>query len=57
MRSMREAHSTDPKRVEALKSHRFDTVLGEVGFDAKGDINAPGYGLYVWKGDKYEYAN
>jgi hypothetical protein len=34
MRSMREAHSTDPKRVEALKSHRFDTVLSEVGLCA-----------------------
>ena len=55
---MREAHSTDPKRVEAaLKSHRFNSVLGEVGFDAKGDISAPGYVLYAWKGGKYEYAN
>jgi branched-chain amino acid transport system substrate-binding protein len=55
---MREANSSDPKRVEAaLKSHRFNSVLGEVGFDAKGDISAPGYVLYVWKGGKYEYAN
>jgi branched-chain amino acid transport system substrate-binding protein len=58
MRSMRGAHSTDPKRVQAaLKSHRFNFLLGEVGFDAKGDISAPGYVLYAWKGGKYEYAN
>ena len=54
---MRDAHSSDPKRVEAaLKSRRFSSVLAEVGFGAKGDISAPGYTLYVWKGGRYEYA-
>jgi branched-chain amino acid transport system substrate-binding protein len=44
------AKSTDAKAVEkGLKANRFETVLGDVGFDAKGDISAPGYVLYVWK--------
>jgi branched-chain amino acid transport system substrate-binding protein len=56
--AIHEAHSTDPKRVEAaLKSSRFNSVLGEVAFDAKGDVNAPGYVLYAWRGGKYDYAN
>jgi branched-chain amino acid transport system substrate-binding protein len=55
--AMHDAHSTDPKKVEAaLKSERFNSVLGDVGFDAKGDISAPGYVLYAWKEGKYDYA-
>ena len=51
------ARSTDPKAIaEALKADRFDTLLGHVGFDAKGDISAPGYVLYVWSGGTYDYA-
>jgi branched-chain amino acid transport system substrate-binding protein len=44
------ANSSDAKAVAAaLKSQRFATILGNVGFDAKGDITAPGYVLYVWR--------
>lgn len=44
------AHTTDPKRLSAtLHAERFDLVLGTVGFDAKGDVTAQGYVLYVWK--------
>lgn len=51
------AKSIDPKLVSAaLKADRFDTILGDVGFDAKGDITAPGYVLYVWKGGNFDYA-
>lgn len=51
------AGTTDPRAVErALKSERFDLVLGQVGFDQKGDITAPGYVLYVWKNGGYAYA-
>jgi branched-chain amino acid transport system substrate-binding protein len=38
----------------ALRSHEFDTVLGRIGFDAKGDVT--GYETfvwYVWKDGKY----
>ena len=35
--------------LKALRSERFDLVLGTVGFDSKGDVTAQGYVLYVWK--------
>jgi branched-chain amino acid transport system substrate-binding protein len=34
---------------------KFETVLGEIGFDAKGDVTAPGYVFYEWKDGKYDY--
>jgi branched-chain amino acid transport system substrate-binding protein len=43
------------KVIAALKSNQFDTVLGRIGFDEKGDVTAPGYVLYVWKAGKYDY--
>jgi branched-chain amino acid transport system substrate-binding protein len=50
------AGTTDATKViAALKSNQFDTVLGRIGFDAKGDVTAPGYVLYVWKAGKYDY--
>lgn len=42
--------------VEALKSNEFSTVLGDFGFDDKGDVTAPGYVFYEWKGGNYDYA-
>ena len=38
-----------------LKSNQFDTVLGRIGFDKKGDVTAPGYVFYEWKDGKYDY--
>jgi branched-chain amino acid transport system substrate-binding protein len=40
--------------IEALRSHKFDTLYGEIGFDGKGDV----YGYepfvwYVWQEGKY----
>ena len=32
--------------AEALHTLQFDTVLGRIGFDAKGDVT--GYDTYVW---------
>ena len=37
---------------DLLKKEKFNTVLGEVGFDAKGDVTAPGYVFYEWKDGK-----
>jgi branched-chain amino acid transport system substrate-binding protein len=52
------ARSTDPKTLDkTLKSERFETILGEVGFDQKGDITAPGYVLYIWNNGSFDYAN
>jgi branched-chain amino acid transport system substrate-binding protein len=49
--------STDTKTVAAkLKAAKFDTVLGNVGFDAKGDVTAPGYVVYQWHNGTYDYA-
>ena len=38
-----------------LKAEKFDTVLGQVAFDAKGDVTAPGYVFYEWKDGQYAY--
>jgi branched-chain amino acid transport system substrate-binding protein len=52
-----DAKSADPKPVAAaLHADSFDTVLGPARFDAKGDITAPGYRLYVWRGGNFDYA-
>ena len=49
------SHSTNPKILDAtLKSEQFDTLLGRVGFDRKGDITAPGYVLYVWRNGTFD---
>jgi branched-chain amino acid transport system substrate-binding protein len=39
--------------IASLHSHQFDTVLGRIGFDRKGDITTAGWIWYVWKGGKY----
>ena len=44
---------TAPTLVAALKSGSFDTVLGPLGFDAKGDVKAPGYVFYEWRDGQY----
>ena len=41
--------------VAALNSGTFDTVLGELSFDDKGDVTLPGYVFYEWKGGTYDY--
>lgn len=45
--------STDTAKVtKALRAGKFATVLGEIGFDKKGDVTAPGYVFYEWKNGK-----
>lgn len=41
--------------VKALRANKFETVLGNIGFDAIGDVTAPGYVFYIWKDGKYDY--
>jgi branched-chain amino acid transport system substrate-binding protein len=51
------AKSTNWKKVaDTLRKNKYDTVLGKIGFDKKGDVTAPGYVFYVWKDGKYDYA-
>jgi len=44
------------KVIGSLRHEQFDTVLGEISFDDKGDVTAPGYIWYMWKNGKYEPA-
>jgi branched-chain amino acid transport system substrate-binding protein len=38
--------------IEAMHSHQFDTVLGQIGFDAKGDVTGfDPWQWYVWQAD------
>ena len=42
-------NSTDPKKViTAIKAGEWDTVLGKLSFDAKGDIKLLDYVVYKW---------
>jgi len=45
------AKSLDPKKVaEQMKSGKpHKTVIGDIGFDKKGDITRPDYVMYTWK--------
>ena len=50
------AGATDAAKVEAaLKGGKFKTVLGEIGFDAKGDVTGAAYVFYAWSGGTYAY--
>ncbi|MGZ0247366.1 MAG: branched-chain amino acid ABC transporter substrate-binding protein, partial [Alphaproteobacteria bacterium] len=44
-----------PKVIKALKAGEFQTVLGKIRFDAKGDVSAPGYVFYEWANGEYDY--
>ena len=49
-----EAGSTDPETVaETLRSHDWDTVIGTIGFDEKGDLKQSAYVWYVFKDGNY----
>jgi branched-chain amino acid transport system substrate-binding protein len=43
--------------LKVLRGPQFDTVLGRIAFDAKGDVTTPAYRVYAWKEGKYDYAN
>jgi branched-chain amino acid transport system substrate-binding protein len=46
------AKSTDPKKVaETLKAGKWETVLGPLSFDKKGDITVIDYVFYKWSKD------
>ncbi len=44
------------KLIKALRTNQFETVLGKIGFDEKGDVTAPGYVFYQWHDGQYDYA-
>lgn len=41
--------------VVALNDGTFETVLGELSFDDKGDVTLPGYVFYAWSDGDYDY--
>jgi branched-chain amino acid transport system substrate-binding protein len=46
--------ATEPKSViAALHASEFDTVLGKIGFDEKGDVRQPAFVWYLWRDGKY----
>jgi branched-chain amino acid transport system substrate-binding protein len=51
------AGTTDSAKVaDALRSQEWDTVVGKLGFDAKGDLTSATYVWYVFKDGKYSEA-
>ena len=51
------AGSTDYDALQkAMREGSFDTVIGNLSFDAKGDQKAPGFVVYQWQGGQYDYA-
>ena len=40
---------------KSMRGGSFDTVIGKLSFDAKGDNKLPGFMFYRWKGGKYDY--
>ncbi len=56
LQAVNKAGTTDPEKIApVLKADQFETVLGNIGFDDKGDVTAPGYVFYVWKDGTYDY--
>ena len=41
------------KVVKAMNRNTFKTVLGDITFDAKGDVKEPAYAWYKWRKGKY----
>jgi branched-chain amino acid transport system substrate-binding protein len=39
---------------KTMHANKFDTVIGTLGFDAKGDVVGPDYVVYVWHNGKRE---
>jgi len=51
------AGTTDSAKVaDTLRSQQWDTVIGKLGFDAKGDLTSATYVWYVFKDGKYSEA-
>jgi branched-chain amino acid transport system substrate-binding protein len=42
-----------PKVIAALRSHQFETVLGKISFDQKGDVTPTAWVWWVWTQGKY----
>ena len=53
--AIQQAGTTDPDKVAAvMKSQPFDTILGKVEFDAKGDVKGSGFVMWTIKDGKLQ---
>jgi branched-chain amino acid transport system substrate-binding protein len=43
--------------AKTLRGNKFDTVIGNIGFDKKGDVIGPDYVFFVWHDGKYSEIN
>ncbi len=54
LNAMDKAGTTDPAKVmQAMRTEFVETPLGRIKFDARGDAEGVGYGMYVVKDGKY----
>ncbi|HEX6142023.1 MAG TPA: branched-chain amino acid ABC transporter substrate-binding protein [Geminicoccaceae bacterium] len=54
-KAVEEAGTTDLEPViEALHGGEFETVLGTISFDEKGDVQGSNYVMYTWTNGQYE---
>ena len=52
--AVKKAGSTDVEAVAtALRDGSYETVLGAIAFNDKGDVKEPKYVMYVWKDGNY----
>jgi branched-chain amino acid transport system substrate-binding protein len=52
--AVEKAGSLEPQAViTSLRSNQFDTVLGRIDFDQKGDLTVQSWKWYVWRGGEY----
>jgi branched-chain amino acid transport system substrate-binding protein len=50
--AVKQAGTTDSKKVaEVIRGGKWDTVLGPLSYDKKGDITVLDYVIYIWKKD------
>ena len=50
----KQANSTDAAKIaEVLGKNTYNTVIGKIGFDAKGDVTTPAYVWYRWNNGQY----
>jgi branched-chain amino acid transport system substrate-binding protein len=49
--AMKATKSTDGQKVAAYmrEGKPFNTVIGDISYDKKGDITRPDYVMYMWK--------
>ena len=40
--------------AKTMRANKFNTVIGSIGFNAKGDVIGPDYVVYVWADGKYK---